>query len=79
MMGKYVRVRAQIVDLPIFSVHADAIELVDWLARSGRPPEAVFVVHGEPAASAALATRIRSTLDWTAVVPHLMERVQLDR
>ncbi len=78
MMGKYIRVRARIIDLPMFSVHADAPELLDWVARAGKPPETVYVVHGEPAASTALARAITTTLDWTAVVPRFGERIRLD-
>ncbi|MEZ5258399.1 MAG: MBL fold metallo-hydrolase RNA specificity domain-containing protein [Ilumatobacteraceae bacterium] len=42
-----------------------------------REPEAVYVVHGEPTASAALAARIGDELDWLAVVPRLGERVRI--
>ena len=79
MLGRYVRVRAEIVDLPAFSVHADAGELLDWVARSATEPGAIYVVHGEPTASAALARRIEETLDWTAVVPRYGEVVRVDR
>jgi len=43
----------------------------------GREPETVFVAHGEPEASEALARAIRKELGWTAVVPRLFERVSL--
>ncbi|MBI5087305.1 MAG: MBL fold metallo-hydrolase [Actinobacteria bacterium] len=46
MMGRYVRVRAEVVDLPGFSVHADRVELLDWVASAPEPPEAVYVVRG---------------------------------
>ncbi|MEZ5216083.1 MAG: MBL fold metallo-hydrolase RNA specificity domain-containing protein [Ilumatobacteraceae bacterium] len=80
MLGRYVRVRAEVLDLPAFSVHADADELLGWVAGSAgarREPEAVYVVHGEPTASAALAARIGDELDWLAVVPRLGERVRI--
>jgi metallo-beta-lactamase family protein len=78
MLGRYVPVRAEIVDLPQFSVHADAAELLDWVAGATQPPDTVYVVHGEPPASAALARAIREKLQWTAVVPRHGERVRLD-
>jgi metallo-beta-lactamase family protein len=78
MHGRYIRVRAEIVKLPGFSVHADSDELIAWLGRAARPPEACFVVHGEPEASAALAQRIRDELDWVAVVPRPGEQVRID-
>ena len=54
LLGHYVPVRAEVVDLPSFSVHADHDELMGWLGTAGREPSAVYVVHGEPEGSAAL-------------------------
>lgn len=75
--GRYVPVRAEIVDVQDFSVHADADEMVTWLATAPEPPEVVYVVHGEPTSSAALARRIHDELGWCAVVPRPGERVRL--
>ena len=47
LLGRYVRVRASIIDLPAFSVHADAPELLAWVAAAPRPPDNIYVVHGE--------------------------------
>ncbi|MBY5162030.1 MBL fold metallo-hydrolase RNA specificity domain-containing protein [Salsipaludibacter albus] len=77
MMGRYVRVRAEVVDVAAFSVHADADELMDWVATSSRAPRGVFVVHGEADAATALHDRIEEELDWTAVVARDDERVLL--
>lgn len=73
--GHYVPVRAEVVSVPDFSVHADARETVEWLSRAPSPPRTVYVVHGEPEAAASLASRISSELGWTAVVPSYRERV----
>jgi metallo-beta-lactamase family protein len=78
MFGRYVPVRAEVVVDDEFSVHADAAELVSWLRRMPEAPETVYVVHGEPAAAAALAQRIRDELDWCAVVPRWRESVRID-
>jgi metallo-beta-lactamase family protein len=78
MAGRYVRVRAEVISLEDFSVHADADELIDWLAELPEPPETVHVVHGEPKASRALAARIRDAFDCAVNVPRLLERVLLD-
>ncbi|MFC7493573.1 MULTISPECIES: MBL fold metallo-hydrolase RNA specificity domain-containing protein [unclassified Nocardioides] len=75
--GRYVPVRAEIVDDPAFSVHADADELVAWVASASAPPQVVYVVHGELEASRGLADRIDRELGITAVVPRLGERVSL--
>ena len=73
--GRYVPVRAEVVAVTDFSVHADASETVEWLRRAPRPPHTVYVVHGEPRSATSLARRITSDLGWTAVVPTFGERV----
>jgi metallo-beta-lactamase family protein len=75
--GQYIRVKAEICDLTGFSVHADAGELLRWVGTATRPPTTVFVVHGEPSASAALRARIEHELDWAAVVPEHAEHILL--
>ncbi|MFD8596770.1 MBL fold metallo-hydrolase RNA specificity domain-containing protein [Kitasatospora sp. NPDC059646] len=74
MYGTYVPVRAEVVDVPAFSAHADAAEIVDWL-RPAPAPSATYLVHGEPDGSQALRDRIDRELGWTAVVPRSGERV----
>ncbi|MFA6575770.1 MAG: MBL fold metallo-hydrolase [Nocardioides sp.] len=76
--GRYVPVRAEIVTVSDFSVHADAGEMLGWLASAPQPPRTVYVVHGEGHASQQLAARIQDELGWFAVVPRLGERVRLD-
>lgn len=73
--GQYVAVRAEIVDVEAFSVHADASELLDWLKSCRTKPLQVFVNHGEPEASRALANRIREEWDVAVVVPQQGERI----
>jgi metallo-beta-lactamase family protein len=77
MLGRYTPVRAEIVDLPAFSVHADAEELLGWLSTSSSPPRSTFVVHGEPASAATLRDRIARELRWVAAIPSAGERVRL--
>ena len=77
MLGRYVPVRAEIRDLSAFSVHADASELVGWLASAPRPPRGVFAVHGEPSASAALAARVERELGWPIVAARDGEVIRL--
>jgi metallo-beta-lactamase family protein len=78
MAGQYVRVRAEVVTDETFSVHADAGELVDWLAELPEPPHSIYIVHGQPEASAALAERCRELYDCPVVLPRLGERVVAD-
>jgi metallo-beta-lactamase family protein len=78
LLGRYVPVRAEVVDLPSFSVHADADELLRWLGTATDPPAAGYVVHGEPEAAAALADTAFTRLGWNAVVPDYGERVRIE-
>ena len=78
MLGRYVPVRAEIVDVTGMSVHADRDELVTWLSTAEEPPGSVFAVHGEPAASAALIDAVGRDLGWPAVAPRFGECVRLD-
>jgi metallo-beta-lactamase family protein len=78
MFGRYLPVRAEVVPVPDFSVHADADELVAWIAAAEKPPHTVYVVHGEAPASAALARRLEAELGVCAIVPREGERVLVD-
>lgn len=78
MLGRYVPVRADVVDLEAFSVHADRHELLDWIDTVDRPPDTVYVVHGEPRAAEALRAAIDERDGWNGVAAHDGERVRLD-
>jgi metallo-beta-lactamase family protein len=73
--GRYVPVRAQVVEVPGLSAHADYPELLDWLRAAPKPPTTTYVIHGEPASAEALRRRLDEQLHWTAVVPRAGERV----
>jgi metallo-beta-lactamase family protein len=75
--GRYVQVKAEIIQDSEFSVHADGSDLVDWLRGLSPKPETVFVTHGEEGSSEALAARIRTELGLVVVVPSYGERVLL--
>jgi len=74
--GEYVPVRAEVVQADAFSAHADADDVLSWLAGAS-PPAATYVVHGEASAAAALRDRLDHELGWTAAVPTLGERVTI--
>jgi metallo-beta-lactamase family protein len=77
MLGDYVAVAAEIVDVPAFSSHADQQEILNWLKLAKVPPHIVYIVHGEPPASEALRERIAHELAWNAVVPRNLEQVRI--
>jgi len=75
--GQWVPVNAEVAELPMLSAHADSNELMRWLSGFRRPPQRVFIVHGEPEASEALRERIQRELDWDAVVPRHEQEFKL--
>jgi metallo-beta-lactamase family protein len=77
IFGEQVGVRAQVRSIPSLSAHADVDELTIWTSRAEEQPEQVFVTHGEPAASQALATRLTERYGWPCKVPKLEETVSL--
>jgi metallo-beta-lactamase family protein len=77
MHGKQVSVFAEIVQVEGLSVHADADEVCAWLGTNKTPPTHTFIVHGEPASSAAMAEKINSKLGWNTVVPRLNQKFYL--
>ncbi|MGZ4709548.1 MAG: TIGR00730 family Rossman fold protein [Acidimicrobiales bacterium] len=79
LLGHYVSVQAEIVDLPAFSVHADHDGLLQWLGTADAKPEACYVIHGEPDAAANMRDDIDDSLAWNAVVPAYGERVRIDQ
>ncbi len=67
--GGFVPVNAEVRLIENLSAHADASEILEWLERSGARPRRVFVTHGEPSASAALASAIQKRLGWESETP----------
>jgi metallo-beta-lactamase family protein len=73
--GEQIPVRAEVVSIPTFSVHADRDQILAWLAAATRPPTTTYIVHGEPAAAQSLREAIDDQLGWHAVVPEQGQRV----
>lgn len=71
MHGHMVPVRATTMVLHGLSAHADANGLMRWLGSAASPPGRVFVIHGEPEASAAIAGRVRDEARLRVDVPQL--------
>jgi metallo-beta-lactamase family protein len=75
MYGEVVPVRAQVAALEQFSDHADPPELLEWLHTFPKAPSQTYLVHGEPAAAAALRASITQELGWRVDVAQFMEKV----
>jgi metallo-beta-lactamase family protein len=77
MYGEVVPVRAQVAALEQFSDHADTPELLEWLHTFPKAPSQTYLVHGEPAAAAALRASMTQALGWRVEVAEYMQKVPL--
>ena len=78
MHGRYVPVRAEVMQDNEFSVHGDCSDLLDWMAALTPTPTNVFTVHGTAEAAATFGRRISERLGCLSVVPTLGETVRID-
>jgi metallo-beta-lactamase family protein len=78
MYGEDVPVAAEVINLRQFSAHAGKSELIRWLTGLPAPPRQTYLVHGEPAASAALKFTIESNLRWRVSLPAYLQTVDLN-
>jgi metallo-beta-lactamase family protein len=58
LFGEEVPVNAQVTSLDGFSAHADQATLLAWAAGAPRPSGQIYLVHGEPDATAVLASKL---------------------
>jgi metallo-beta-lactamase family protein len=82
--GQEIDVRCRVRSVSGFSAHADQHELEAWLGHFGRAgngaggrPKGVFIVHGDPDAAEAFATRVRGELGMEAHVARHRETIPL--
>jgi metallo-beta-lactamase family protein len=75
--GRMVPIGAEVVQLDIFSAHADQAGLLDWLRSCERTPRRVFITHGEPVPADTLRHLVKDELGYDAHTPEYRERVEL--
>ena len=75
--GEQIAVNADVANLSMLSAHADADELMAWLANFKRPPRMTFITHGEPAASDTFRMSVENRLRWPCRVPEHGETITL--
>ena len=76
ILGETVSVKAKVFTIGGFSAHADQNDLLEWVGHFESNPR-VFLVHGEPSASEALAAKIRERLGLDVYIPKWKERLVL--
>jgi metallo-beta-lactamase family protein len=78
ILGRTRKVRARIARINGLSAHADSRELMRWLSTIRNPPKALFLVHGESHALAAMEAGLREQKGWKVTVPDYLDEVELD-
>ncbi len=77
IMGEEISVKATIYNLDGFSAHADQLQLINWLSHFKKSP-AIFIVHGEPAASEPFSTLIHERLNYSTYIPQYGDRIEIE-
>ncbi len=78
LFGEKVAVRAKVFTIGGFSAHADQKDLLAWVSHFvEKSKPRVFVVHGEPSSSEALAREIRNRFSLDVYVPQYREVLNL--
>ncbi len=67
--GKFYTAHAQVRSIGSMSGHADQQEMMTWLSGVSRPPEKIFLVHGENTPREAFRVKIETDLRWNVAVP----------
>jgi metallo-beta-lactamase family protein len=76
--GELIPLRAEVAKLNELSGHADQRELLTWVKPMAKGLKKIFLVHGEPAQSAALAKVITMELGIDVTVPERGDSVELN-
>lgn len=77
IFGQIIPVRAQVAALEQFSDHADSPEMLEWMKSFKQAPKQTYLVHGEPASSAALRIAIATTMKWKVDIAEYMQKVEI--
>ncbi len=79
IFGEKVAVRAKVFTIGGLSAHADQADLLAWVGHfSKKSTPTIFVTHGEPTSSQALAKKIKEKFGLSAYVPKWREVLTLD-
>jgi metallo-beta-lactamase family protein len=76
MHGELVDVRASIIKIEGFSVHADGSELIEWF-KNVKKPNQIFLVHGEIESASIFAQRLEIELKWDPVIPKPFKKYEI--
>jgi metallo-beta-lactamase family protein len=77
IMKNMIPVRCHVEKVEGFSAHADWKGILRWLSGLRHAPKTVFLTHGEPEGSNALAQHIKERFGWNIVIPTLGQQFEL--
>lgn len=77
LFGEQFEVRAQVRQIHGLSAHADRGDLLRWLEGLAANPGRLWLNHGEPDASEALARAVETRFGWRAEIPEYRSVVEL--
>jgi metallo-beta-lactamase family protein len=78
IMKNWIPVRCHIETVQGFSAHADWQGVLRWLGGLHTPPKTIFLTHGEPEGSLAMAQHIKEKFGWNTLIPEYGQTVELD-
>ena len=73
ILGQTYPVRARIEKINGISAHADKDELLKWVSGFRKPPQKIFIVHGEKEVAADFASTLRNKVKSEVIVPKYLE------
>lgn len=77
IFGELYNLKCQVEVMDEFSAHADRNDLINWITQGKTSWQKVFLVHGEPDASSALAQALREKGLREVIVPKLGESFEI--
>ena len=77
ILGRKYRVRARIETINGFSAHADRDELLRWIRGFRKPPERIFLVHGEENAVSAFGREVRRHVESEVIIPEYRDEYSI--
>ena len=77
MLGEYVPIKAEVVEVLSLSAHADQQEVLQWLSHFEEKPELTFLTHGELLAAQGLEKKLKEELKWNTRIPLYLESFEL--
>ena len=70
-------VHAEMMNIDLFSAHADYQEILEWLGYFQNTPKKVFVTHGTKESAESLKHKIEERFGWSVVTPKYLDSFEL--